>query len=83
MKSLDNLLKIVNSSKPMMFNYEKFYSGLLLGENTEFENYVSLILDRSRVEALEEIRQRTCRSIANGYTNPTIELLFNLISNPR
>ena len=67
----------------MMYTYEKFYSGVLLGENTEFENYVSLIISEFQLRALEDMREQTCRSIADDYTNPTIEFLLKLVSNSR
>ena len=66
-----------------MYAFEKFYSGILIGENTEFENYVSLVLSRFQLRALEDMREQTCRSFADTYTNPTIEFLLKLVSNSR
>jgi len=82
-KSLNLFKKIVNNSKPMMYAFEKFYSGVLIGENTEVENYVSLILSMFQLRALEDMREQTCRTIADTYTNPTIEFLLKLVSNSR
>ena len=66
-----------------MFNYENFYTGILSGRNVEFENYISLILSKFQVQPVEDIRRTICRNIATEYTNPSIELFFNIISNPR
>ena len=66
-----------------MFEFEKFYTEILSGGNVEFENYILLILSKFKLQPLEEVRREICSDIANLFTNPSLEFLLNVISNPR